>query len=74
MRNGSFDTINNAAIRGNRVYVSTRFNATLFPSRLGRLYAIDLVQNPRTGYSFEVAWFYQFMAPSGSSPTLGTVD
>lgn len=70
---GFFDTINNSAIKGNRIYVSTRFTYGRWPLRFGRLYAIDLVQDLVSGeYSFEIAWYYNFRAPSGSSPTLGS--
>ncbi len=70
---GFFDTINNSAIKGNRIYLSTRFTLGRWPLRFGRLYAVDLVQNPvLREYSFEIAWFYNFRAPSGSSPTLGS--
>jgi hypothetical protein len=66
---GYFDSINNSAIKGNRIYISTRFNYGRLPLRFGRLYALDLVQD-NGAYSFEIAWYYEFRAPSGTSPTL----
>ncbi len=74
---GYFDTLNVPAVRGNRIYVSTQFKyGSFFPRTLpiGRLYAIDLVSNPTGSYSLEAQWNFEFKAPSGSSPTLGTVD
>ena len=43
-RSGYFDTVNQTAIRGNRIYISTQFSYSL--SHIGRLYALDLVQDP----------------------------
>ncbi len=66
MRSGYFDTVNTPAIRGNRIYISTQFSVN---SDYGRLYALDLVEDSGN-YSFEVAWFFEFHGPSGTSPTL----
>jgi outer membrane protein assembly factor BamB len=67
MRTGFFDTINTPAIRGNRIYISTRFRYGYRTTNIGRLYALDLVPP-----NFAIAWFYEFRAPSGTSPTLGS--
>jgi len=72
MRSGFFDTINTPAIRGNRIYISTRFSYGSRTSNIGRLYALDLVGDAEEGYNFEIAWYFEFQAPSGTSPTLGT--
>jgi hypothetical protein len=71
---GFFDTVNVPAVRGNRVYVSTQFNYGTYHRRLpiGRLYALDLVRDQENKYSFVIAWKFEFKAPSGSSPTLGS--
>jgi hypothetical protein len=66
---GYFDSINNSAIKGNRVYISTRFTYGSLPTKYGRLYALDLLQE-NGAYHFEIAWYYEFQAPSGTSPTL----
>jgi outer membrane protein assembly factor BamB len=73
LRSGFFDTINTPAIRGNRIYISTRFSIGSRATKIGRLYALDLIENNGT-YNFEVAWFLGFRAPSGTSPTLSTDD
>lgn len=68
---GIFDTINTPAIKGNRIYISTRFSTGRLTTSNGRLYALDLVQD-ESGYSLKIAWYYEFRAPSGTSPTLGS--
>jgi hypothetical protein len=68
-RSGYFDTINTCAVKGNRIYVSTRFTHGFIPTNIGRLYALDLNDE-----GFSIAWYYEFRAPSGTSPTLGTIE
>lgn len=68
---GYFDTVNTPAIKGNRIYISTQFRSGSIPLRYGRLYALDLEQN-NGAYSLVVKWYYEFRAPSGTSPTLGS--
>ncbi len=71
--NGYFDTMNTPAIRGNRIYVVTQFKYGYGSSLpVGRLIALDLVSDGFGAYSFQVAWFVGFRAPSGASPTLST--
>jgi hypothetical protein len=71
--NGYFDTMNTPAIKGNRIYVVTQFKyGTGSSLPVGRLVALDLVSDGFGAYSFQVAWFVGFKAPSGASPTLST--
>jgi hypothetical protein len=71
---GYFDTVNVPAVKGSRVYIATQFKYDSFNSQLpvGRLYALDLVcdQNDEKTCIFQIAWNFEFKAPSGSSPTV----
>ncbi|MCH2174034.1 PQQ-binding-like beta-propeller repeat protein [Myxococcota bacterium] len=70
-----FDTVNTPAVSGNRIYISTRSSGRFRRSGTGRLYAIDLVRDSgSSGYALEIAWYYEFRAPSGTSPTLSRID
>jgi hypothetical protein len=61
-----FETLNTPCAIGNRVYVSTQLNEA--SSKIGRLYAID-VDTTDEVTPLKVAWFWEFQAPSGASPT-----
>jgi len=68
---GFFETLNTPSVKGERVYISTHYNNyTLIPDT-GRLYAIDVdPYNPNEDMRLNIAWFYEFPAPSGCSPLL----
>jgi hypothetical protein len=70
---GFFDTINTPAVSGNRVYVSTQFHRSVEgpPVFRGRLYAIDVTRpDPAGPAQLTVAWYFEFVSPSGASPLL----
>jgi len=70
---GFFDTLNTPAVSGNRVYVSTQFHRSVEgpPIPRGRLYAIDVARpDPAGPAQLTVAWYFEFVAPSGASPLL----
>ncbi len=74
--NGFFDTMNTPAVKGNRIYVVTQFKYRSYyrlrSLPVGRLFALDLVNDGSGNYSLQTGWFVEFRAPSGASPTLGT--
>lgn len=63
---GRYRTANTPPVRGNRFYIATHHS---LDSASGRLYAIDMVSSdgglPDT---LEVAWYFEFGGPSGTSP------
>ncbi len=71
---GHFDTANTPATRGNRVYVLTNFVPQQSDdpnAKLGRMYAIDSYPNAvNVQDRLQVAWHFDFRAPSGASPTV----
>ena len=63
---GRYHTANTPAVRGDRIYISTNHNVD---TSSGRLYAIDMVSSGGgLPDSLEVAWYYPFNGPSGTSP------
>lgn len=70
---GSFETVNTPSVRGNRVYVTLRYqiDGETDPGNLNRLTAIDIdATNPDPEARMQVAWFYEFIGPSSASPLL----
>ncbi len=69
---GRYHTANTPAVRGNRIYISTNHSVD---TTSGRLYAIDMVSSGGgVPDSLEVAWYYEFGGPSGTSPDATGVD
>lgn len=69
---GTFYTTSTPAVRGNRAYVATQFYPLGSQTGLpyGRLYAVDIARTSATSAELQVAWYYEFRAPSSASPLL----
>lgn len=68
---GSFETVNTPSVDGDRVYVTMRYqiDGTTDPNNLNRLIAMDVDRyNPNPDERLTVAWFFEFIGPSGGSP------
>ncbi len=63
---GRYHTANTPAVRDNRIYVATNHSVN---TGSGRLYAIDMIASDGgLPDSLQVAWYYEFNGPSGTSP------
>lgn len=63
---GRYHTANTPAVRNNRIYISTNHSIN---TGSGRFYAIDMVSSGGgLPDSLQVAWYYEFNGPSGTSP------